>query len=87
MGAEQSGGDGVLEASDDLEALDNRLVKMGVGMVNDRKVPDDDVSADDKALASEIHAAFVKDLAHYRARVQAAPQPSGAAAGAAPGGP
>jgi hypothetical protein len=70
-GSAQPGGDGVLEAGIDLEALDNRLVKMGVGMVNARVVPDDDVSADDKALASEIHAAFAKDLARFKTRVQA----------------
>jgi hypothetical protein len=85
VGAEQAGGDAVIEADVDLEALDNRLVKMGVGMVNARLVPDDDVSADDKALTAEIHAAFVKDLARFKTRVQAtgAPQ-SGAGASGVP---
>lgn len=79
VGAEQTGGDGVIEADIDLEALDNRLVKMGVGMVNARLVPDDDVSADDKALAAEIHAAFAKDLARFKTRAQAAQAPASGA--------
>lgn len=80
-GAEQAGADGVLEVAIDLEALDNRLVKMGVGMANARLVPDDDVSADDKALATEIHAGFAKDLARFKTRAQAAAQTSAPAAG------
>jgi hypothetical protein len=79
-GAEHAGGDGVLEASIDLEALDNRLVKMGVGMANARLVPDEDVSADDKALVTEIHAAFAKDLARFKTRAKA-PQSDAPTAG------
>jgi hypothetical protein len=70
VGSEQAGGDGVIEAGIDIEALDNRLVKMGVAMTNDRMVLDESEVDDEKALLSEIHAAFVKDLSRFRTRVQ-----------------
>jgi hypothetical protein len=69
VGAEQADSDGVLETGFDIEALDNSLVKMGVGMVNDRLVPRAEVIADSKALLSAIHAGFVQDLARLKTRV------------------
>jgi hypothetical protein len=53
----------------ELEALDSKLVKMGVGMVNERLVPSDEVLTDAKALLTELHDAFARDLARYKARL------------------
>ncbi|MFM2418716.1 MAG: hypothetical protein RL385_3439 [Pseudomonadota bacterium] len=69
LGAEQPGGDAVIEAGLDIEALDNNLVKIGVSMVNHRLIPKDDVIQDIKSYLGEVHDAFVKDLGRYRGRV------------------
>jgi len=68
-GAEAPGGDAVIEAGIDIEALDNNLVKIGMGMVNHRLIPNDDVIADIKSYLGEVHDAFVKDLGRYKSRV------------------
>lgn len=69
MGADTQGGDGVVEAGIDLEALDNYLVKIAIGMVNERLIPPTDVINDAKALLTEIYDGFVADLGKYRSRV------------------
>lgn len=69
LGSEQPGGDGVIEAGLDIEALDNYLVKIGVGMVNERLIPSDEVLKDAKGLLTEIHDAFSQDLSRYKSRV------------------
>jgi hypothetical protein len=68
-GSENRATDGVLEGSFDLEALDSRLVKMGVGMVNDRLMPNSEVFADAKKFLGEMHDAFMSDLSRYKGRL------------------
>lgn len=68
-GSETRGDDGVVEASFELDALDSRLVKMGVGMVNDRVMPDNEVMDDGKKILAEIHDAFMSDLSRYKGRL------------------
>jgi hypothetical protein len=68
-GSEQRDVDGVLEGSFELDALDSRLVKMGVGMVNDRIMPNSEVVADGKRILTELHDAFAADLSRYRGRL------------------
>jgi hypothetical protein len=47
------------------EAIDNFLVKLGVGYFTEHVLPNDDVRADIKRLTSDIHSAFSADLEHY----------------------
>jgi hypothetical protein len=68
-GSENRTADGVLEGSFDLDALDSRLVKMGVGMVNDRLIPSSEVLADGKKILGEMHDAFMSDLSRYKGRL------------------
>jgi hypothetical protein len=68
-GSETPAQGGVIEWDMQLEALDSKLVKMGVGMVNERLVPSDEVLTDAKALLTALHDAFISDLARYRARL------------------
>lgn len=68
-GSEERSSAGVLEGSFELDALDSRLVKMGVGMVNDRLMPSSDVIVDGKKILGELHDAFRSDLARYRGRL------------------
>lgn len=69
VGSQEEGAGGVLVLSADVEALDNFLVKMGVGVVNNRVLPDDDVIADGKRFAAELHDAFVKDLTRFQGQL------------------
>jgi hypothetical protein len=69
IGSEVAGEKGAISTSLDVEALDNFLVKMGVGIVNDRVLPDDDAIHEQKALAAELHDAFVRDLTRFTGRV------------------
>lgn len=69
LGSETRNGDGVLEGSFDLEALDSGLVKMGVGMVNDRLMPSAAVFDDAKRILGEMHDAFIADLSRYKGRL------------------
>jgi hypothetical protein len=68
-GSEQRDQDGVVEGRFELDALDSRLVKMGVGMVNDRILPSSQVVADGKRILGELHDAFMADLSRYRGRL------------------
>ena len=60
-------GDAVFESEGAIEVLDSPLVNMGVGMINDRVIPSDAVIADGKQLLAELHDAFTRDLAEFRA--------------------
>jgi hypothetical protein len=60
---------GVIETKIELEALDSKLVKMGVGMVNERLIPSGEVLRDAKQLLTGLHDAFVADLSRYKARL------------------
>lgn len=52
-----------------LEAIDNFLVKLGVGFFNDRLMPDDAVREDTRRLLRDVHAAYAADVERYaRAR-------------------
>ncbi len=72
VGAATSGQPGVLEIGLGVEALDNFMVKMGVGIVNQRVVPDDDESADIDRLKLRMHQAFSKDFERFAARAKSA---------------
>ena len=68
-GSPKVGEKGVLTGSLDVEALDSFLVKMGVGIVNDRVIPDDDAVRDSERLAAALHEAFVRDLKRFQSHV------------------
>ncbi|MET0344166.1 MAG: hypothetical protein ABW252_24335 [Polyangiales bacterium] len=65
LGAAERGGNGVLEAGIDVEALDNFMVKLAVGMVNDRLIPNDSAVKDATQFATDLHDSFVKDLGRF----------------------
>lgn len=69
VGSDGPSGQGVFAGSLAVEALDNFLVKTGVGIVNDRVLPSDDASDDNERFAAELHDAFVKDLGRFQTRV------------------
>ena len=70
IGAPGSGENGVVEVMATAEALDNFLVKIGLGMVNDRLVPNDKAIAQAKQFAADLHDAFVRDLARYATKAK-----------------
>ncbi|MDB4986105.1 MAG: hypothetical protein JWN04_1283 [Myxococcaceae bacterium] len=56
---------GVLETGVDFDALDNFLVKIGLGMVSDKLIPDADAFTDIKKFSTDLYDGFVKDLARF----------------------
>ncbi|MDB4986104.1 MAG: hypothetical protein JWN04_1282 [Myxococcaceae bacterium] len=56
---------GVLETGVDFDALDNFLVKIGLGMVSDKLIPDADAFKDIKQVSTDVYDGFVKDLARF----------------------
>ncbi|MDB4973990.1 MAG: hypothetical protein JWN48_2331 [Myxococcaceae bacterium] len=56
---------GVLETGVDFDALDNFLVKIGLGMVSDKLIPDADAFKDIKKFSTDLYDGFVKDLARF----------------------
>jgi hypothetical protein len=58
-------GSATVDAAFGIEALDNYLVKLGVGHFNDHVLPDRDVSADMKRLMSDAQSAFSADIERY----------------------
>jgi hypothetical protein len=69
VGSDGASGQGVFAGSMAVEALDNFLVKTGVGIVNDRVLPSDDASDDNERFAAELHDAFVRDLSKFQTKV------------------
>jgi hypothetical protein len=59
---------GVLEAGIDFDALDNFLVKIGLGMVSDKLIPDTDAFKEIKQFNTDVYDGFVKDLARFESR-------------------
>lgn len=59
---------GVLEAGIDFDALDNFLVKIGLGMVSDKLIPDPDAFQDIKKFSTDLYDGFVKDLGRFEKR-------------------
>jgi hypothetical protein len=59
---------GVLEAGIDFDALDNFLVKIGLGMVSDKLIPDPDAFKEIKQFSTDVYDGFVKDLARFESR-------------------
>ncbi|WP_166260126.1 hypothetical protein [Marinobacter salicampi] len=53
---------GRLKAGGAFEGLDNFLVRIGMGIVNDRIIPDDRVSTELRQLVSDANEAFSRDL-------------------------
>jgi hypothetical protein len=69
IGVGKAGSDrGVLEAGVDLDALDNFLIKIGLGMVNERLVPKPEAIDELKAYAGAVQTAFAKDFDRYAKR-------------------
>jgi hypothetical protein len=69
LGAGKEGSNrGVLEAGIDFDALDNFLVKIGLGMVNERLIPKPDALDEAQAFIGHAHEAFVKDLTRFEKR-------------------
>ncbi len=71
VGAPQPGQAGAVEVGVGVEALDNFMVKMGVGIVNQRMVPDEDESQDIDRLNLRMHQAFSRDFERFAARAKA----------------
>jgi hypothetical protein len=57
--------DNVLEAGVDIDMLDNFLIKIGVGMVNERLMPKPAALDEIKAYSGAVQAAFAKDFKHF----------------------
>lgn len=69
-GSVAAGQPGALELALGVEALDNFMVKMGVGIVNQRVVPDEDESEEADRLNLRLHQAFSKDFERFAARAK-----------------
>ncbi len=65
VGAPARGQLGAVEVALGLEALDNFMVKTGVGIVNQRMVPDEDESRDIDRLNLRLHQAFSRDFERF----------------------
>jgi hypothetical protein len=63
------GGNATIDGAVAVEAVDNFLVKLGVGYFSDHLMPDDDVRADTARLMADMQSAFTADLERY-ARAQ-----------------
>lgn len=48
------------------EALDNAMIRIGVGIVNDRLIPSDVVSGDIRRAFTDVQAAFLRDLNEFK---------------------
>lgn len=70
LGTKEVGHNGVFESASEIEALDSFLVKIGLGMVNDRLIPNDRAFRDVKQFATDLHDAFVRDLSRYASRAR-----------------
>ncbi|MET0385935.1 MAG: hypothetical protein ABW321_08245 [Polyangiales bacterium] len=58
-------GQATLDGAIALEAIDNFLVKLGVGHFNSHVMPDDDVRTELNRLLMDVQRAFSADLEHY----------------------
>ncbi len=56
---------GVIEGGFDFDALDNFLIKIGVGMVSQRLVPNNDALDEIKSYSGAVQAAFAKDFKRF----------------------
>ncbi|MDB4973991.1 MAG: hypothetical protein JWN48_2332 [Myxococcaceae bacterium] len=65
LGTKEGATKGVLETGVDFDALDNFLVKIGLGMVSDKLIPDADAFRDIKQFSTDLYDGFVKDLARF----------------------
>jgi hypothetical protein len=65
LGTAAGGKSGVIDAGISVEALDNFLVKIGLGMVNDRLVPNERAIEQAKKFGADLHDGFVQDLSRY----------------------
>jgi hypothetical protein len=59
---------GILEAGIDFDALDNFLVKIGLGMVNERLIPKPEALDEAKAYFGALQSAFAKDFKRFEKR-------------------
>lgn len=65
IGRPGSGKAAQLELAGAFEGLDNFLVRLGMGIVNDRIIPNESVSDDLKQLVFDAHEAFSSDLDQF----------------------
>jgi len=65
LGAPEPGTDAAVEVTGTMQALDNYLIRFGVGFVNDRLLPSEGAIEDGEKLASDLHAAFLRDLKRF----------------------
>lgn len=70
LGSRGPSADGVAELRGEAEALDSFLVKIGLGMVNEKLIPNDKAVREAKQFATALHDAFVRDLARYARKPQ-----------------
>lgn len=56
---------GVLEVGADFAALDNFLIKIGLGMVNERLVPNPEALEETKQSSGALQTAFAKDFSRF----------------------
>jgi hypothetical protein len=56
---------GVMEVGVDVDALDNFMIKIGLGMVNDRLMPKPEALDEIKGYSGAVQAAFAKDFTRY----------------------
>jgi hypothetical protein len=68
FGSTEGAGNGAIDAAIAAEVPDNFMVKIGIGMVNERLLPNDRAIAQAKRFGADLHDAFVRDLAAYAAR-------------------
>ncbi|MFT3921805.1 MAG: hypothetical protein QM778_04660 [Myxococcales bacterium] len=69
LGAQARGGDGVLEIKGEIEAADNRLVKMAMATVNHKLVATPKAEADMRAFMADLRRGLAQDLGAYRAQL------------------
>ncbi|WP_148863783.1 hypothetical protein [Marinobacter fonticola] len=69
----QSGKAAQLSLEGTFEGLDNFLVRIGMGIVNDRVIPDEAVSEELRQLVFDAHEAFSRDLDQFERLTLSAP--------------
>lgn len=69
IGSSSKTGAGVTILTFDLETIDNYLIKVAVGIFNDRVMPNDDAIDEMKRVAGALHRSFVRDLEAFERKV------------------
>ncbi len=69
LGSKTPGGPGVITVNASVEALESFIIKIGGSIITDRLLMNKKAETEAKALAAEIHDAFVNDLARFKKKV------------------